>query len=105
MSNEIESSAEGIDPLSDFKEGQWWVQELDNIASALGASHDQKRAVAVVHHMLRSSARTCNSHNELVVALKKIAAIEDKAFGGDWDEIEEARGIAVEALKASGEQP
>lgn len=31
-------------------------------------------------------------------ALTKIAAIEDEQHGGDWDEIEEARSIANEAL-------
>ncbi|MGA0610048.1 hypothetical protein [Caldimonas sp. KR1-144] len=31
-------------------------------------------------------------------ALRKIAAIEDKMFGGDWDEISEAREIACNAL-------
>ena len=44
------------DPLSDFQEGQWWVKELDALAQAVGATHDQKRAVAVVHHMLRAAA-------------------------------------------------
>lgn len=34
-------------------------------------------------------------------ALKRIAAIEDKMFGGDWDEIEEARNIACDALAES----
>jgi len=42
------------DPLSDFQEGQWWVRELDEWAKT--GSDDQKRAVAVVHHMLRSAA-------------------------------------------------
>ena len=37
---------------------------------------------------------------DLHTALKRIAAIEDKMFGGDWDEIEEARNIAVDALAA-----
>lgn len=32
-------------------------------------------------------------------ALRKIMAIEDKLDGGDWDEIEEARQIAKEALE------
>ena len=41
-------------PLSDFQEGQWWIAELDKAAT--GASADFKRAVAVVHHMLRSAA-------------------------------------------------
>lgn len=33
-------------------------------------------------------------------ALKAIAAIEDKLDGGDWDEIEQARQIANDALGA-----
>lgn len=36
----------------------------------------------------------------LRIALKRIAAIEDKSDGGDWDEIEEARDIACDALAA-----
>lgn len=34
-------------------------------------------------------------------ALKKIAAIQDKTDGGDWDEIEEARKIAAAALNTT----
>lgn len=33
-------------------------------------------------------------------ALKCIAGIENKMFGGDWDEIDEARSIANDALGA-----
>lgn len=36
----------------------------------------------------------------LLEALKKVAAIEDKMFGSDWEEIEEAREIARAAIKA-----
>ena len=49
------------DPLSEFKEGQWWVVELD-LAAKTGTP-DFKRAVAVVHHMLRSAAVICDSKN------------------------------------------
>lgn len=42
-----------------------------------------------------------SDYEALADALRKIAAIEDKMVGGDWDEIEEARSIAREAL---GEQ-
>lgn len=35
---------------------------------------------------------------ELEVALRKISAIEDQMYGPDWEEIEEARGIADAAL-------
>lgn len=40
-------------------------------------------------------------YEKVASALRKIAAIENKIIGGDWDEIEEARAIAREAL---GEQ-
>ena len=42
-------------PLDHFREGQWWVQELD--AMVKGASSDQRRAVAVVHNLLRAIHR------------------------------------------------
>lgn len=35
-------------------------------------------------------------------ALEKIPAIKNKSFGGDWDEIEEARKIAKSALDGKG---
>lgn len=41
------------------------------------------------------------SHQRLKEALERIAAIEDRMVGGDWEEIEEARGIAREALKGA----
>jgi hypothetical protein len=44
--------------------------------------------------------RLTKQRDELVAALEKIAAIEDKLFGGDWDEIEEAREFANQALAA-----
>ena len=40
----------------------------------------------------------------LLEALKKIAAIENKPVGLDWEEIEEARGIATAAIKAVEEE-
>lgn len=52
------------------------------------AERDQLVALA------RDGMRACDLHT----ALKRIAAIEDNMFGGDWDEIEEARNIAVDAL-------
>ena len=42
------------EPLVNFQEGQWWVAELDR--AALTGADDFKRAVAVVHHMLRAAA-------------------------------------------------
>lgn len=35
---------------------------------------------------------------DLRIALQRIAAIEDKLYGADWAEIEEARDIANDAL-------
>jgi len=59
-SNHIAQSSELV-PLSSgpqsqvqgdsFQEGQWWLSELD--AMAKNATPDQKRAVAVVHNLLR----------------------------------------------------
>lgn len=43
------------DPLRDFLEGQWWVKELDAVVA--NGTHDQKRAVAVVHNLLRVVAK------------------------------------------------
>ena len=37
----------------------------------------------------------------LRTALQEVAAIENKHFGDDWEEIEEARGIATAALQHS----
>ena len=39
-----------------------------------------------------------NAHQTLVEALRKIAAIKDNYDGSDWEEIEEARDIAGQAL-------
>lgn len=36
--------------------------------------------------------------DELLAALKRISAIEDRYNCGDWDEIQEARDIANEAI-------
>ncbi len=44
-----------------------------------------------------------NLHSEikrLRGALEEIFAIEDQQYGGDWDEIEQARQIARAALQA-----
>ena len=45
----------------------------------------------------RSDAKDAQRYR---AALERIAAIEDKMVGGDWEEIEEARKIANEALSA-----
>jgi hypothetical protein len=45
----------------------------------------------------------CNHYPRLVRVLKRIASIEDKLDGGDWDEIIEARAVANQALRELGE--
>ena len=45
------------EPLSEFKEGQWWVKELDAMKELPGITLDQKRAVAVVHNLLGAIER------------------------------------------------
>lgn len=53
----VPSDGRWPDPLSDFREGQWWVSELDAMKDRPGTTLDQKRAVAVVHHLIASVAR------------------------------------------------
>lgn len=50
-------------PLSDFQEGQWWVNELDAMAShpigqKISITPDLKRSVSVVHNLLRALLAT-----------------------------------------------
>ena len=42
-----------LESIHDFRPGQWWVKELDGIQASQEATPDQKRAVAVVHNLLR----------------------------------------------------
>jgi hypothetical protein len=53
----------------------------------------------------RASARIAELEQQLEQArkaLSDIAAIEDKMFGGDWDEIEQARAIARADIASQG---
>jgi hypothetical protein len=68
-------------PLIDFQEGQWWVKELDAVSSLPGATPDLKRAVAVVHHMLRSASERDNSDNDLREENKKLRHLLFMAHG------------------------
>ena len=40
--------------LQEFQDGQWWVQELDGLSGKYPLTDDEKRAVAVVHRLLRT---------------------------------------------------
>jgi hypothetical protein len=47
----------------EFTEGQWWIQELDAHARSPKATDDQKRAVAVVHNLLRQLKAIGETHD------------------------------------------
>ena len=50
---------------------------------------------------LRRLAAAEAQRDALLEALKKIAAIENRMFGSDWEEIDEAREIARAAIAAA----
>lgn len=54
-----------------------------------------------VGSLIASHEYVVAQRNQYRSALKKILAIEDREWGGDWDEIEEAREIAHQALADS----
>jgi len=56
---------------------------------------ERERAI----HQTSIACRAIEELAKLREALERIAAIEDKAFGGDWEEIEEARTIARAVLE------
>jgi hypothetical protein len=43
-------------------------------------------------------ARKLNGFDEMLAALQSIAAIQDESYGSDWQEIQEARDIANNAI-------
>lgn len=47
----------------EFSEGQWWLAELD--AMVASGTPDQKRAVAVVRHLMRSAHKHADGRDEL----------------------------------------
>lgn len=51
-----------------------------------------------------ANARLIAAAPDLLEALARIASIENKPFGGDWDEIGEARSIARAAIAAATSQ-
>lgn len=57
LASSVKTQANDSDPLSDFQEGQWWVNELDAMAShpigqKISITPDLKRSVSVVHNLL-----------------------------------------------------
>lgn len=65
------------EPLRNFQEGQWWVEKLDEAAKKT-ADLDLKRAVAVVHHMLRSAPHPSDNLQQASTAQAEPAKKESK---------------------------
>ena len=96
------------DPLKDFQEGQWWVVELDKIANLSSGSTvivtaDMKRAIAVVHHMLRSASYTAPHTGGATAAWLRpvselLGHISDVLPDNAFDKIDTAKWNAVSAL-------
>jgi hypothetical protein len=93
----VEQDERGALPLSDFREGQWWISELD--AWAETGSDDQKRAVAVVHRLLRAVRAASTSAN---VARLSIDDLQGKALehGFKYWRASDAHGITGTAEQA-----
>lgn len=72
LGNKLNAIKPDAEPLCDFKEGQWWVNELDRAAD-ISTEPDVKRAVAVVHHLLRS----------ITASQKPPAPADSRANGND----------------------
>lgn len=45
------------EPLDNSTAKQWWVQELDALRALPSITADQKRAIATVHHLLKTVAK------------------------------------------------
>lgn len=59
-------------------------------------------AIDVADKFMMMAERAFKQRDALAKALKEIAAIENQEFGPDWEEIEQAREIAIAALAAVG---
>lgn len=81
-------------PLKQVREAMDWLASRKDMVT--GADID---AYLTTVGIKADTMATANGEVEqLRRALTAIASIEDKTDGGDWDEIEEAREIAREAL-------
>lgn len=63
-----------------------------------GAGDEQQQLKNAVAGLWRDLETTLALNDEALKALTEISNIADKVNGGDWDEIEEARSIAISAL-------
>ncbi|QDH83412.1 hypothetical protein [Achromobacter phage Motura] len=89
------------EPLGHFQEGQWWINELDAWAKQPGTTDDQKRAVAVVHHMLRSARAYELAHpkqdlNHTLAALHRALYVDQLSLPAELQLTEEQYWKLVE---------
>lgn len=75
------------------------IDQLDRDAKEALASYPTGSSFVIDTTDVLKLVALAASHQRLKEALERIAAIEDRMVGGDWEEIEEARGIAREVLK------
>ena len=82
-----------IESIHDFRAGQWWVKALDEIFGSTSphVTPDQKRAVAVVHNLLRHVAN-------LGRVTAQAALTPEQAEKAD-EAIREALGDAYDCLR------
>lgn len=77
------------------------VNNYDSLRQSLSAS--ESKLSGVTQLCISHQERADTAEEELAAArkaLEEIAAIQDREFGGDWDEIEQARQIALAALSS-----
>ena len=90
------------------KEVSTTIDDESLMREAADALESQAREIEEVRAELQIAWNTCGDaekkRDELRAALGKIAAIENRYNCGDWDEIEEARAIAQEALTRCKEE-
>lgn len=73
--------------------------EINKLWCDCGGYH--KQFARAIESRLLAERADAEKDAALLEALRKIAAIENKMYGGDWDEIEEARSIASIAILAA----
>ena len=101
--------------MSKHTPGPWLIEAQNCHSGDIATVHntDEKWVTIYAPHWMETgmdekeqsaNARLIAAAPDLLEALKKISAIENKMYGADWEEIEEARDIADAAIaKATGE--
>lgn len=106
---EPEANSDWPEPLTNFSEGQWWVKELD--AVAVSGTAEQKRAVAVVHHLLAAALKSQDYAREAVLLERERCAKVAEKVGiqtfmteSFLNQVREARETIAAAIR-KGETP